>query len=399
MLSAGDFCLVARQNGAPLAETVTGEVARKYNQPVHTDNRKLQYRMMFGYRFYARLTEGIQKSADWDRARAAPEGAPVAEGDRAEPRHCIQVVSYRHFVLLALRKAELKRINNASSPPYDMMFVKSARSYAVMHTPADMLRLYRQIPPADRCVEEVLLTDTPHRFFMDIERELSPEEQSADADVIADMLQFCERNFIPELARFFCTELGVPCAAEDWLLTNASKARSKFSVHMVLATAGRHYFGNRVESWLAAALLAAHLEAVADASEDFNRWYRPPGGKRVVDFSVYARGARNMRLLGACKPGDGGARVGEAHWRSLRPFLPRGEQRFRPWTDFVATVNQAPYEPGWTRVALRSPHFFERVRAFLTGGQPCCAAAPGKAVLARAPLLTRAPFWVPARWH
>jgi hypothetical protein len=356
-LSAEQLCL----SGLSKSKLVTGWAAqRQRSTRAVLDERRLQFKEMFGLSWYTLLNEGVLASSEWEAAGGGEvAGADGAADERLETRFGVPVRRYAHFALLAMRSADMRD---------QVLHLRSGRMYAVARSADAVEALYAQIPPGDRSIEEVLLTDSPHRFFMDIEKDLDAAEQVADTDHTQHMLAFLEETFLPHATAFF-RSIGVECSREDWAVTNSSKRGSKFSVHLVLCTQQKHYFGSRVESWVAAALLAAYTEPVADTFEAFDRWYRP-GGKRVVDYSVYARGARNMRLIGSSKPGGAGARVGSTSWTQVRPFLPLLRQRERPWTDFVATVNDAPTAPGHTRVRLDPARCAETLRAFLADGAP-----------------------------
>ena len=353
VLAADELCL----SGTAISTLVTGWVAsRQRSCRVQKDENDLAYKAMFGLRFYLRLAEGVLVCDEW-QSSTADEMAIGGGGDRYETRFGVPVQSYTHFALLAMRSAELHK---------GVMKLERYRSYAVLRDTEAVEKLYSQIPPGDRSLEEVLLTDTPHCFFMDIEHDLDAAEKASDVDHTNRMLLFLQTDFIPHASAFF-RSIGVPCTDDNWAVTNSSKRASKFSVHMVLRTPGKHYFGSRVESWIAAAMLAAYLETVADTFEPFDHWYRS-GGKCVVDYSVYARGARNMRLVGSSKPGGDGARVGSTHWLDVRPFLPLSHQRKRPWSDFVATVNEAPYTAGYSRIRMDIAKCVDVLRDFLADG-------------------------------
>lgn len=93
-----------------------------------------------------------------------------------------------------------------------------------------------------------------------------------------------------------------------------------------------------------AALIARYLESMEKTDTVFANWYVDmercsngvAGFKRVIDYSVYSHGDRNMRMIGSVKLPSGGATPGTP-WQNLRPLLPVDGRR--PWHEYLCTVN------------------------------------------------------------
>ena len=243
-----------------------------------------------------------------------------------------------------------------------------------MKTSEEIEQLYASFPPGNRTFEEILFPDTPHRFYMDIEKGFAYSEQ---AEVDMDFMKnFLYNKFIPLLCDFFQQKLNIHCDRSHWYTLDASKVGVKFSVHLVLNTDQNHYCRNRIESWIIACLLHHFCESLTDSFEEFGRWYQPNGPdakERVIDFSVYSEGQRNMRMLGCCKPAT---KLGSS-WLETRPLLPL-EQNV-DWKCFIATLNEAPLYPEKYKTfqftvdilkeVLDSRHkLFNRLRAILSHG-------------------------------
>lgn len=241
-----------------------------------------------------------------------------------------------YWLLLAIRRSDLARMPRSDAKVVKM---RAGRMFAVVQDARHLVSLYRACPIGDRFFEEVIEKETPHRFYLDVERDVSalgPKEEAARE--IASRRAFLLSHFIPHLCDFFSQLFGEEVRPEDWTVTDSSREGCKFSAHLVLATPRNHYFARRLDSWVAAALLCKSLEALADLVPEFSDWYRFDGGdKRIVDYCVYSEGARNMRMLGSCKPANGGTRVGSS-FRASRPFLPMPGQEREPFVRFVATM-------------------------------------------------------------
>lgn len=293
---------------------------------IRTDGGGRKYKRVLGVDFFTKFTEGLMKTPAWTEARKVIDGEIMG----------VQNVEYKNYMTLTIRSTKVEKSRN-------ILYLERFRSYGIINSPEELQTFCSKIPPGDRFLEEIILTDTPHRFYLDIEKEFDTREQEDPDESMRFMQEFLEDTFVPHLVEFFSEKLMVPCTKDDWMVTDSSKPGVKFSTHLVLTTPENHYCRNRVESWIISALLAASCEAVADSFQEFADWYRPRG-KRVVDYSVYSRGHRNFRILGSCKPPGSGVRIG-ASWKTVRPFLPVIQQENEPWTKFVATVNEAPRKP------------------------------------------------------
>lgn len=220
-----------------------------------------------------------------------------------------------------------------------------ANAYTIVYSEEELYRLYCEFPPADRFFQEVVLPNMPHKCFMDIEKDefgvLNPSEIDA---AIEELHKGLHEMFIPKVCEFFNRVLNVPVRRQDCFIMDATRPGSKFSVHLIISTPGCHYFRTRADSWIAMVLLAKYLVEYADSNERFHSWLFFQDARNhtnmVWDFGIYGRGARNMRMLGACKADK---LVVGSHWTQCRVFMPVRRavcnQEGVHWGHFVASVN------------------------------------------------------------
>lgn len=261
------------------------------------------------------------------------------EGKTDEVQLRTKTKQYNQFLTMAITKERY----NGRMKAYEK---NSARKYKIFTTRIAVEKFVANIPPYRRHLEEMIFPDTPHRFYLDIERDL-PGCSQADLD---EMLRYLIDNFLEILTVFFNDRFGIDCTENDWRVCVASQVGVKFSTHVTLF--GNFYCGTRICSWAIAGLLAQYLDGITDP--EFINWYNvsPANARRsekVVDFHVYHSGLRNMRFLGCIKLHG---KLG-IHWETMRPFKPIESQKKLPWTDFLCTVNHAPRDPNFIRLIVK----------------------------------------------
>lgn len=220
-------------------------------------------------------------------------------------------------------------------------FGRGGMMYTLVYTTEQLIQLYKHFPPAQRLFNEVILPETPHKCIMDIERDLGESKTGltpAQAEQeMAFMFEVLESEFLPLVIKFFNQCLGVAVTREHCYLTNSSRAKVKFSVHLVVHTPGVHVFRNRSEEAVAMMALAKHASDLAHTSVSFRRWYfhEDIQGKKstTVDWCVYNTGTRNMRMLGCRKGWD---TLVNQHWKHGRVFMP--VQEGVPWHYYLSTA-------------------------------------------------------------
>ena len=190
----------------------------------------------------------------------------------------------------------------------------------------------KRVPKNDRHFEEVLATDRRQRFHLDLET-----DQFSGIDNIDDHFEFLstylENVFVVNLAGFFRDTYGFACEPDDFKITYACKARSKWSAHLVLSNNAA--FDDRREFCLCALAMARFLDE-KDDDPDFQKWYRGAGGsEHIIDYNIFSIGKRNMRMLGSVKRTKRGQP--RVRWELMRPLLPMQSQSDDPWQDFLIT--------------------------------------------------------------
>lgn len=190
----------------------------------------------------------------------------------------------------------------------------------------DFLAFNQLIPPGGRFIQEILVAQ--HRPVWDIERDYPPE--AGMEDLQKDRLA-CRRWLLPLLVEYFQGELGLEVTLSDLKLLDSSLPGRKFSQHVVLSAG--YFFQNRADEWVCMIDLIRFLEGKRATHPEFENWYVLPSG-RMVDWSVYGVGKRNMRGIGACK--GPGQKLGTP-WQEARVLTPRIEDEETPYWEFLAT--------------------------------------------------------------
>lgn len=224
---------------------------------------------------------------------------------------------------------------------------KSAcKAFCLVTSEEQLFHLYNTLPPADRYLEEVV-TDRPHKIFFDIERDFT--ETDDRVALLAKLREGLTEHFIPITCSFLAEQLGIGVQAEDFFITDSSKLTSKFSVHVTISTPSTHYFKTRVESWAVMIALLKVFYSVTAINQSFKEWlfyYDKLNNERtIIDFSIYGKGARNMRLLGCCK--SKGMRR-NVPWTESRVFVPadplQGECAYHHYfVNVIASAGQPPF--------------------------------------------------------
>ena len=235
------------------------------------------------------------------------------------------------------------------------------RVYALVRE-SDLYSIYDSLSRGDRFFQEIYFTDTPHHFYLDIEKDLNKDHDFVvdSARVINDLRQQLDKVFIPVLLKFLNDHMGVPTRREDILVTDSSRAGIKFSVHIVVANG--MYFKNTKDSlgFAFCMFVYMHLEAFGPAAgydastkNPFREFYsfvdksKPnldsrrrlvplPNVKSVVDYSVYGKKTQNMRMVGAAKL-DSLMTHNEDYRIHMRVLLPY-KNALRPARDYFVTV-------------------------------------------------------------
>jgi hypothetical protein len=223
----------------------------------------------------------------------------------------------------------------------------TTRIYTVVRTWKQLVYMYSLLPLADRHMEEIIHPCTPHKFYLDVEREIKSAHTvtAAEADQeLQEITEVFEETFLPYLREFAEDVLGIEdMDINDLVVSYSSKRGVKFSAHIVLSDKAGHYFANRANSHAAASLLAKFMHEKALADQDFNDWYYYSYDKVMVDYTVYGQGQRNMRMIGCCKV-NAQLRSG-THWKQARVFVPRHGDGKRPLKDYIISLYDAVSNP------------------------------------------------------
>ena len=332
-------------------------------------NSRFDVMDVFGRRWYFKCTGRFHAYWDMDdekRAKTKPRqcGLVASEEWREKRNTC--------YMVLACTKPFKKRIPNSKD-----RYVLNGRSnvFTIVDSEQDLLMLYERFPAADRFFSEVILPSMPHKCFMDIECDYFEDVTSVG---VRKRIEYLKKGlwtlFIPRVCEFFTNVLGVHIRREDCYVMDASRDDSKFSVHLTVSTPNCHYFRTRSDSWIAMVLLAKHVKEYADSCPDFADWlyYENERGDTdmVWDFGIYGSGARNMRMLGACKAN--GVVVGTP-WTQCRVFRPVAHQERADWRHFLASVNAIVCK---TPIAITEGHmlaaatFADQIRTKMDSNRP-----------------------------
>ena len=311
---------------------------------------KIRYRNCFGLRWYKKCKGSEDDYWDnLDRYKRSPE---LANELGLVATHEWKIARSEKDIYLVVASQNC-RTQAIGTGPMALKF--AGMSYAIVHSKAQLMDLYKGLPPADRFLQEVILPSTPHKVVMDIERDFD-SSMASDAEMrrsMAFMKRGLHEIFVPLICKFFSNKLGIEITRNDCYLTDSSKHGVKFSTHLVITTKAGHYFPTRTDEWIVMALLAKYVRIFADENQEFRRWFYFTDPRDRVrstwDFGIYGKGARNMRLLGACKANN---KTLGGHWLRSRVFVPINEygldQRGEPYENFIASVydtrNKTPIE-------------------------------------------------------
>lgn len=260
------------------------------------------------------------------------------EGQTDEVHEHLKIRRFDHFMSMAIT---IEKFNSVTK-----VYEKNTkRKYKMFNTRNAVEKFVESLPPYRRHLEEMIFTDTPHRFYMDIERDMPGCTQ----EQLDGMLDFLLVRFLPIVTEFFNDTFGINCNEDDWRICVASQVDKKFSAHVILCCP--YYCATRLCSWTIAGLLARYLGRIRD--ESFVKWYNvnPENAivsEKIVDFHVYHEGLRNMRFLGCIKLHG---KLG-IDWKEMRPFRAIESQKHLPWTDFLATLNHAPKDENLRRFVV-----------------------------------------------
>lgn len=335
MPTALQLTLLGIDSSDPGTERCRGLVSQRLKGPIFRDANSVPHYQAFGHRWYQRCAG--RHSDYWSKS--------AAERSNYEPSNLGLVASEEwrlrkgeHFLVLACTRPGVRQDNESGGK---RLFGKG-NVFAVVSSEQSLFALFSILPPADRFFAEVILPDTAHKCFMDIECDVFPD---ADKENIDKRIQFLQEGlhalFIPKVCDFFRVVLGVPFCAADCYVLDASKPGVKFSAHLVFSSAACHYFASRSDSWFAMVLLAKYLQAYASSHALFENWLYFKDLRNhtqmVWDFGIYGSGARNMRMIGACKADK--LLIG-THWNDCRVFRPIVDQRNADYSKFICTVPQ-----------------------------------------------------------
>lgn len=213
------------------------------------------------------------------------------------------------------------------------------KSFALINSWEELWKLFSYYGKSDRTFEEIILTNTPHRFFLDIEKDLDPGEVRSGPNSIEILQTLFDELFVPYLVEFFGF-VGYPEVCEDDLIISySSKPGVKFSVHIVVSTPQNHYVEDRVEGLCLAALLAAFLEEKVETNSTFADWYyftEDHKRKCMIDYKVFGENQRNMRMTGCCKFKPG-FKEG-MHWKNTRVLLPIESKQDLDYSKFIISL-------------------------------------------------------------
>lgn len=248
------------------------------------------------------------------------------------------------------------------------------RVYTLVPDEHTLFKMYDSLSRGDRFFQEIFFEDTPHHFYLDIEKDLHGDvhDSAIGAGEVIEKLHRQLRNvFVPVLLDFLNNYMEFPTKEDDVLITDSSRRGIKFSVHLVIAN-GR-YFQNVEDSlgFATAMFVFMHRKAFGSAKEitretnAFREFYsfvdttkpnldsaghplRFPNLKTLVDYSVYGKTTQNMRMVGSAKL-DSLMKFNEDYRLKMRVLMPTKKNVSRPARDYFITVlkpdREQAYEP------------------------------------------------------
>lgn len=249
----------------------------------------------------------------------------------------------RIFAILAAGNGGKDTKKKGNARPHPKEITEFGLRYTIAESREDLIELMALDNPCDRHYMEVVTNTTPHRFFMDIERDLDGLYSKQRSVLVAEVNKCREgliNMFIPLLCSFFKGVMKVEVNPRDCHISDASLPGKKFSVHIVVDTKYNLYCTSRCQQYVVAMLFEGYCRRYAQASQDFKAWYMVSDNfaDTVVDWSVYGTGTRNMRLLGSCKLNK--LRVGQTK-RTARILLTPRSQHGTDFTSFVCSFYSA----------------------------------------------------------
>ncbi|CAK9034970.1 Putative replication origin-binding protein (OBP) [Durusdinium trenchii] len=221
------------------------------------------------------------------------------------------------------------------SLPRNNRYERSSNVYTIVNDEASMTHLMRQDGPANRHYDEHVFSDTPHRFFLDIEKDL--DDPATSSARIKAMRRGLATVFVPVLIKFFRKEFGLALAPRNFFVTDASLVRVKFSTHVVIVPDDKNYFRTRADSFVAAVLLEQFCREESTVNPVFREWYFTSDAREetVVDWSIYGVGARGMRMPGSCKLSN--LYLG-TNLSACRVFVPTPARYDDNWQDYMVSA-------------------------------------------------------------
>ncbi len=295
-----------------------------------------------------RLEEGEEKDTkeiEWQSTPALWKLRPnvhATTGLPISPEYCKLKTIYAHGSGRLLRKPKLFCILSRHSARKEqresIVYGRSFNFYTIIRTKDEIVQLFKSINPADRHFEEVVYPDTPHKFFMDIEKELHGILKS-EQEELSFLKSYLFKSFIPLIADFYSHTLGIQINESDVCVADASLIGKKFSVHLVVSPQGNNtvYFKSRRDTFVLAGLLFKFIYDKMEDNKELKRWYftTQSTGESIIDWSIYGDGARNMRTIGSCKLQ--GLVVGK-EMDMCRIFSPVPAQTHYPWSRFFVSA-------------------------------------------------------------
>lgn len=172
----------------------------------------------------------------------------------------------------------------------------------------DLLAFMCSLHPSDSHLYESLSTQ-PHKLVVDIDMPLTGTQTVR----ICDLDRKLWSCFIPVLKFFLISNLTDQegCAFcicdDDVLVLDASRTGYKYSKHIIINTKPYICAPSRAHERQLMLAFERHLISECAVNNELSSfcYFETPKGRRCsVDFSIYTKGKRSMRIIGSCKSTD-----------------------------------------------------------------------------------------------
>lgn len=218
-------------------------------------------------------------------------------------------------------------------------YIAFGRVYAVC-SKSELLRLMTKLHFTDLHVYESLgAADRPHKLIIDIDRELMGEEGS---ERIHDLDNILNDLFIPAFCKFLNSRMqsegGEQVTPQCVLILDASLPNYKYSKHLIVDTPGVLCPVDRIMEKQIMQLFQHEMKMPSNSNLRLDDFMHTSDGKSTIDYSIYTKGKRSMRMALACK-GNGKTKTKPS--RNLLPdcsHASRHSHASLPWWRFSCNV-------------------------------------------------------------